>query len=90
MQRIFHLDFNFLMLTKEEIRRQLASVAAMGYNAILWELEDKVRFETIAPCIHPDALSKEEFAEILAYSRNLGLEPIPLLQTLGHGEYVLD
>ena len=89
MQRIFHLDFNFLMLTKEEIRRQLASVAAMGYNTILWELEDKVRFETIAPCIHPEALSKEEFAEILAYSRSLGLEPIPLLQTLGHGEYVL-
>lgn len=89
MQRIFHLDFNFLMLTKEEIRHQLASVAAMGYNAILWELEDKVRFETIAPCIHPEALSKEEFAEILAYSRSLGLEPIPLLQTLGHGEYVL-
>ena len=29
MQRIFHLDFNFLMLTKEEIRRQLASIAAM-------------------------------------------------------------
>lgn len=89
MQRIFHLDFNFLMLTKEEIRRQLDAVAAMGYNAILWELEDKVRFETIAPCIHPEALSKEEFAEILAYSRSLGLEPIPLLQTLGHGEYVL-
>lgn len=89
MQRIFHLDFNFLMMTKEEIRRQLASVAAMGYNAILWELEDKVRFDTIAPCVHPDALSKEEFSEILAYSRSLGLEPIPLLQTLGHAEYIL-
>jgi hypothetical protein len=34
-------------------------------------------------------MSKEQFRDILTYSRELGLEPIPLLQTVGHGEYVM-
>jgi hypothetical protein len=39
--------------------------------------------------VSEDAFTKNEFKEIIEYSRSLGLEPIPLLQTIGHGEYVL-
>jgi hypothetical protein len=86
---VFHIDFNSVSLRKDYIEKWLRKTAAMGYNAILWEVEDMVKWETCPECASPDAFSKKEFKELLAYSRRLGLEPIPLLQTIGHAEYVL-
>ena len=86
---IFHMDFNFTCLRMDYLRRWLRDIAAMGYDAVLWEVEDKVRWETCPECVWPEAMSKDMFREVLAYSRRLGLEPIPLLQTIGHAEYVL-
>ncbi len=86
---LFHMDFNFTCLPAPYIRRWLEKLAGMGYTGILWELEDKVRWETCPECVWPEALSKAEFREILNFTASLGLESIPLLQTIGHGEYVL-
>jgi len=86
---IFHMDFNFVALRKDYLRAWLRRLPALGFNAILWELEDKVRWQTCPECVWPEALSKTTFREILAETRALGLEPIPLLQTVGHAEYVL-
>jgi len=86
---IFHLDLNYVCLTGDQLRILLTKVAGMGYNAVLWEVENKIRWETCPECVWPEAMSKDEFRALLHYSRSLGLEPIPLLQTFGHGEYVL-
>lgn len=86
---IFHLDFNYVALRPDYIRDWLQRLKAMGFNAILWELEDKVQWETCPECVWPEALSKRAFRKLLDESRALGLEPIPLLQTVGHAEYVL-
>ena len=87
--KIFHIDMNSVSLRKDYIEKLLRKVSAMGYNAILWEVEGKIKWETCPECVSVDALSKNEFKDLLAYSRQLGLEPIPLLQTIGHAEYVL-
>lgn len=87
--RIFHFDFNHLRLRREVVRDLLPQIAALGYDAILWELENQVAWDTCPECATPESWSKAEFAELLADSRALGLEPIPLLQTIGHGEYVM-
>lgn len=86
---VFHLDLNTVHLNRETIERTLEHVAKSGYTAILWEVEDAVRWESCPEAAAADAYSKKEFCEILAKSERLGLEPIPLLQTLGHAEYVL-
>lgn len=86
---VLHLDFNTIQMRKETVLDCIRSAAKMGYNAVLWEVEDKVRWETCPECVHPEAFSKEEFRNILAEAKRLGLEPIPLLQTFGHAEYVL-
>lgn len=86
---LFHMDFNFTCLPAPYIRRWLEKLAGMGYTGILWELEDKIRWSTCPECVWPEALSKSEFREILDFASSLGLESIPLLQTIGHGEYVL-
>ena len=86
---IFHIDLNFSCLREDYLRKWLRKIADAGYNAILWEIEDKVRLDSCPECAWPEAFTKEEFKGVLDYSRSLGLEPIPLLQTIGHGEYVL-
>jgi hypothetical protein len=84
-----HIDLNSAMFRPETIRAMLRAAAAAGKNAVLWEVEDKVRWDSCPDVPHPDAMSKDDFRALLAESRALGLEPIPLLQTFGHAEYVL-
>ncbi len=87
--RIFHFDMNFVNLKPSYIKKWVRKLSEFGYNAILWELEDKVQWETCPECVWPEAMSKDQFREILAYSESLGLQSIPLLQIFGHGEYVM-
>jgi len=86
---VLHLDFNTIQMKKETVVDCLRTGARAGYNAVLWEVEDKVRWETCPECVHPEAFSKDEFRSILAEAKRLKLAPIPLLQTFGHAEYVL-
>ena len=84
---IFHIDLNVSQLKGATVSNLLEQVAADGYNAILWEVEDKVRWENAPHAV--DAFSKDEFRQLLRKAKSLGLEPIPLMQTFGHAEYVL-
>ena len=85
----FHIDMNMAQYRADYLKRWLARLAQAGYNTILWEVENNVRFESCSECASPDAFSKDEFRALLAECRSLGLEPIPLFQTIGHAEYVL-
>jgi hypothetical protein len=87
--RGFHIDMNIAQFRGPYIKKELKTLAGLGYNTIVWEVENNIRWETCPECVSPDAFTKAEFKDILAYSRSLGLEPIPLLQTIGHCEYVL-
>jgi hypothetical protein len=85
----FHIDMNIAQFRGEYLKERLKRLAELGYNTIIWEVENNIRWETCPECVAPDAFTKEEFKEILAACRGLGLEPVPLLQTIGHCEYVL-
>jgi hypothetical protein len=87
--RCFHIDLNHANPTGERLVHWLRELAALGYDTILWEVENAVRWDTCPACAAPDAFSKDEFRAILATARGLGLQAIPLFQTLGHCEYVL-
>ena len=87
--KIFHIDLNFISLKEDYLKKWLKKISTMGYNVILWELENKVAWESCPECVWPEAMSKDTFRKLLAYSKKLGLEPIPLLQTVGHAEYLL-
>jgi hypothetical protein len=87
--RGFHIDMNISQFTGPYLKKELKRLADLGYDTIIWEVENNITWEACPECVSPDAFTKAEFKEILAYSRGLGLEPIPLLQTIGHCEYVL-
>lgn len=86
---VFHMDFNFVNLRPAYLRHWLEQVAAMGYGAILWEIENKVKLAGLPGCHWPEAMEKVDFQRLVKHARDLGLESIPLLQTIGHGEYIL-
>ena len=85
-----HIDMNFAAFKKEALKRLLKIAASVGYDTIVWEIENKVQLETLGSAVHPDALSKTDFRELLDQAEQLNLKSIPLLQTLGHAEYVLE
>ncbi|MBD3239942.1 MAG: family 20 glycosylhydrolase, partial [Chitinivibrionales bacterium] len=85
----FHIDMNMAHYRVDYLRAWLAELARLGYDTVVWEIENSVAWETCPECAAPDAISKDELSALLAESRLLGLRPVPLLQTLGHVEYVL-
>ena len=85
----FHMDFNTAHFNGEYLRAWLRRLADLGYDTIVWELEDYVRWNTCPETASVEALSKTEFSATLDFSRSLGLTNIPLLQCLAHSEYVL-
>jgi hypothetical protein len=80
---------NVAQFTRPYLEKWLTELAGLGYDAIIWEVENNIRWESCPECTSPDAFSKDEFRQVLDHSRRLGLEPIPLFQTIAHCEYVL-
>lgn len=87
--KIFHIDFNTAFFRMDYLKGFIRDLRSWGYDALLWELEDFVRWESVPMCRQTDSVGKREFRELLDFARDLGFENIPLLQCLGHCEYVL-
>jgi hypothetical protein len=87
--RGFHVDMNVAQFNRPYLEKWLAEFARLGYDTIVWEVENNIRWDTCPECASPEAFSKEEFRQILELCRGMGLEPIPLFQTIAHCEYVL-
>lgn len=85
----FHIDMNMAHYRANYLRTWLKELARLGYDTVIWEVENSIQWESCPECVAPDAFTKNEFLALLAECRLLGLEPVPLLQTLGHAEYVL-
>ena len=87
--KIFHFDFNTAFFTRQYLENFIKQLKSWGYDTLLWELEDFVRWDNLQYCGQADSISKTEMAELLEFARSLGMDNIPLLQCLGHCEYVL-
>lgn len=86
--KAFHIDMNVAQFRRSYLEQWLRHLARLGYDTILWEVENNIHWQTVQ-CAAPEAFTPDEFREILALCRSLGLESIPLLQVLAHCEYVL-
>ncbi len=87
--RGFHIDMNGGHYPLEYLETWIRQLAELGYDTILWEVENCIQWETCPGCVAPGAHSKADFKVLLKVANELGLRPIPLLQTIGHAEYVL-
>lgn len=87
--RAFHLDLKALCYRDDYLRGLFPRLAALGYTHLVVEIEDKVRLEALEGATWHEAWSKERFASLLASASAAGLTPVPLIQTLGHLEFLL-
>ena len=87
--KAFHFDFNTAFFRMDYLKEFLRKLRSSGYDTLLWELEDFVVWESAPECSQHDSITKDELRQLLDFAGELGFEHIPLLQCLGHCEYVL-
>lgn len=87
--RGIHLDLKYMMHRKDYLLRWLDSLAGYKINTLLLEYEDKFPYRKHRALRHPAAFTESELDRFLSHARSLGLRVVPLIQTLGHVEYIL-
>ncbi len=64
-------------------------LARYKINAITWEFEDKLGYQTQPLIGAPQAISIDEMAALTRYARERNIEITPLVQGLGHATFIL-
>lgn len=85
-----HVDCRAQRLTLPAMLGVLEDLARMGFNAVLLEYYDRFPYRGRArKATAPDALTRSEIRNLLKTARGLGLQVIPLIQSLGHLPWLL-
>lgn len=88
--RCMNLDFRQTFSKPEKILEHIETFAAFKTNAILIEYEDKFPFDRYKQFIHPKhAFSDKQLEQLRKTAWDHFIEIIPLQQSFGHLEYVL-
>jgi hypothetical protein len=64
-------------------------LAAIKINAVIIEFEDKLRYRKAPVVGSGNSISVDEFAAISRYAKERNIEISPLIQGLGHAEFIL-
>ena len=88
---IVHVDFKGLPLSPEHLCEVLAALKSKGATGVLLEWEDVFPYSGTLQCLGraEACYSPDEVRRVLETALALGLEVIPLVQTVGHLEYAL-
>lgn len=84
-----HLDLKGCMPATDYLRMTFAELAQYKINTVLLEYEDKFPFAGRPEIRSPEALRPEELRALLSLARECHIQVIPLVQSLGHVEYIL-
>lgn len=86
---IFHLDLKGMPPVFERLLEHLELYAAAGYNAVLVEWEDMFPWQFNRKVCNPNAYTTEQINLFSRRAKELNLEVIPLIQSIGHLEFIL-
>ncbi len=86
---IYHLDLKVAMFQVSWLKDWFRRLREQGYGGVCIEIDNKLIFPSHPEFAAPDALSADQWRELIRYGRSLGLVMYPLIQTLGHMEHVL-
>ena len=87
--RAIHLDLKHHVNTGDFYYKLVDQLAAIKINAIIVEFEDKLRYRKAPLVGSGNAISVDEFAAISRYAKERNIEISPLIQGLGHAEFIL-
>ncbi len=87
--RAVHFDVKHHLDRMEYYYRAVDRLAAMKINAVIFELEDKLRYRRQPAVGAQNAMSIEEVAALTRYAAERHVEFSPLVQGLGHAAFIL-
>ena len=87
--RAVHIDVKHHLDRMEYYYRAVDRLAAMKINAVIFELEDKLRYRRQPAVGALNAMSIEEVAALTRYAAERFVEISPLIQGLGHAAFIL-
>lgn len=76
-------------LKSEDMKEQIRLARFGHYNTLIIMIKDNVRFDTMEQLASKDALTKEEFLNIVNFAKENGLDVIPEIKLLTHQEKLL-
>lgn len=90
--RGFMLDSARVLESRAYYRRFIDFMAQRGCDTLLWHFTDdqgcSLTFDALQGCASPNAYSKEQLRELIAYAQSRDIMMIPELETLGHTRYI--
>lgn len=88
----FMVDSARCLESREYYRRFIRFIAERGADTLLWHFSDdqgcSLRFDALPEAASPNAYSKAEMQELIAFARDHGILLIPELASLGHTRYI--
>ena len=87
--RAIHLDVKHHLEKKDYYYKLFDKLAKYKVNAVLVEMEDKLKYERQPEVGSADALSIDEWIELSNYAKERNIEISPLIQGLGHVSFIL-
>lgn len=87
--RAIHLDTKHHLDRMEYYYRMIDKLAYYKINAVIWEIEDKLRYTRRPEIAALNAISKQEMQALCRYAIERNIEISPLVQGLGHASFIL-
>ena len=87
--RAVHIDVKHHLDHLNYYYRSIDRLARYKINAVVFEFEDKLRYESRPLVAGPLSISIGEMAALTKYARQRNIEITPLVQGLGHASFIL-
>ncbi len=87
--RAIHFDVKHHLNQMDYYYRNMDRLARYKINAVIFEFEDKLRYQRQPLVGAPQAISIGEMAALTRYARERHIEITPLVQGLGHATFIL-
>ncbi len=87
--RCFHIDMKKGIGSLKELKKTVLRLRELRINYILAEYENRIRYNCAPEIAETDALTQDEVRDFVQFAEDNGIHVIPLLQSLGHMEYLL-
>lgn len=87
--RAVHFDTKHHLDRMEYYYAEIDKLARYKVNAVIWEIEDKLRYTRRPEVGSPNAISKQEMKALCRYAYDRNIDISPLVQGLGHAGFVL-
>ncbi|MCE7055004.1 family 20 glycosylhydrolase [Algoriphagus sp. AGSA1] len=85
----FHLDLRVQVMTPEALKDFAKQMADFGLNTLVMEWEATYPFQEHLTIANQFSYSRAEIDDFISYCDRLGIQVVPLQQSLGHVEYIL-